>query len=158
MELRYIKNFKLFEENITYTNINDLFESRKEYYEQIMRGSWDKALNPFVSNRIKVTESFQKIHDMIQKKLGESRLCSNIQIKKSQMDYRMVVEGDFFQRKRQRRIDFGIDILDDEWFLIHFNYGDGDYIFFKCDQFEGLEKFVEDLPTIALYYQSSRGL
>lgn len=71
------------------------------------------------------------------------------------MDYRMVVEGDFFQRKRQRRIDFGIDILNDEWFLIHLNYGDGDYIFFKCDQFEGLEKFVEDLPTIALYYPLS---
>ena len=156
MRLKYIKDWKLFEENTTYTNtnINDLFESRKEYYEQIMRGSWDKD----VSNRIKVTESFQKIHDMIQKKLGESRLCSNIQIKKTQMDYRIVVEGDFFQRKRQRTIDFGIDILNDEWFLIHFNYGDGDYIFFKCDQFEGLEKFVEYLPTIALYYQSSRGL
>ena len=95
---------------------------------------------------------------MIQKKLGDSQLVNSIQIKKTQMDYRIVVEGDFFQRKRQRRIDFGIDILNDEWFLIHLNYGDGDYIFFKCDQFEGLEKFVEDLPTIALYYQSSRGL
>jgi hypothetical protein len=66
------------------------------------------------------------------------------------------VKVDFLQRKRQRRIDFGIDILNDEWFLIHLNYGDGGaYIFFKCDQFEGLEKFVDDLPTIALYYPLS---
>ena len=146
MELRYIKNFKLFEENI-----NDLFKSRKEYYEQIMRDFWDKD----VSNRIKVTESFQKIRDMIQEKLGDNSPFSNIQIKKTKLDNRIVVEGDFFQRSRLRRIDFGIDILEDEWFLIHLNYGDGDYIFFKCDQFEGLEKFVEDLPTIALYYPLS---
>jgi len=146
----YNPNKSVFE-NDAYNIINDLMKSRKEYYEKIIRHSWDKD----VVNRVKVTESFQKIHDMIQEKLRDNKICSNIQIKKSQMDYRILVEGDFFQRKRQRRIDFGIDILNDEWFLIHLNYGDGDYIFFKCDQFEGLEKFVEDLPTIALYYPLS---
>jgi len=150
MGLKHIIDWKLFE-NDAYNILNDLMKSRKEYYEKIIRDSWDKD----VINRVKVTESFQKIYDMIQKKLGDNRFFSNFQIEKSQMDNRIVVKGDFFQRSRLRRIDFGIDILEDEWFLIHLNYGDGDYIFFKCDQFEGLEKFVEDLETITLYYPLS---
>jgi hypothetical protein len=164
MGLKHIIDWKLFE-NDAYNIFNDLMKSRKEYYEKIIRSSWDKD----VVNRVEVTESFQKIRDMIQKKLGDNSSFSNIQIKKAQLDNRIVVEGDFFQGldifeemktiasffPRKRRIDFGIDILNDEWFLIHLNYGDGDYIFFKCDQFEGLEKFIEDLPTIALYYHIS---
>jgi len=138
-------------ENDAYNIFNDLMKSGKEYYEKIIRLSWDKD----VFNRVEVTESFKKIRDMIQKKLGDNSSFSNIQIKKAQLDNRIVVEGDFFQRSRLRRIDFGIDILNDEWFLIHLNYGDGDYIFFKCDQFEGLEKFIEDLPTILIYYPLS---
>jgi hypothetical protein len=97
---------------------------------------------------------------MIQKKLGDNEIFSNILYSIAQMDYRILVQGDLLQPRnldqfqRRRRIDFGIDILSDDWFLIHLNYGD-DYILFKCDQFEGLEKFVEDLPTIVFYYPLS---
>ena len=158
MGLKYIIDWKLFESD-AYNIFDDLMKSRKEYYEQINAQNWNKCVftTGFVSNRLNVTESFQRIHDMIQKKLGENSFCSNIQIRKAQMDHRIVVEGNFFKRRRQRRIDLGIDILNDEWFIIHLNYGDEDYIYFKCDQFEGLEKFIEDLPTIALYYHLSKG-
>jgi hypothetical protein len=130
---------------------NDLMESRKEYYRPIDNTTWTK----YVSNRIEVTDLFQKIDNMIIRKL-DSKLINYVKIKKSQNDYRIIVSGDIF-KPRFKGIDFGIDIIDDEWFLIHLNGGDGGYIFFICDQFEGLEKFIEDIPIVFDYTMSIGG-
>jgi hypothetical protein len=142
-------------ENTNNGIFKEMMESSKDYYHQISDVSWGEDAR----NRINVTDMFVRVEEMIRRKLGENKIVNYIsEIKKSQRDYRIIVTVNLFINKRGfpggLTYDFGIDILDDEWFLVHLNQdGIGNYIFFKCDQFEGLEKFVDDLTRIVLYYR-----
>lgn len=145
----------LISENTDNGIFKEMMESRKDYYQQISNVSWGEDAR----NRISVTDMFVRVEEMIRRKLSENKIVNHIsEIKKSQRDYRIIVTVNLFINKRRfpggLTYDFGIDILDDEWFLVHLNQdGIGNYIFFKCDQFEGLEKFIDDLTRIVLYYR-----
>ena len=103
-----------------------------DFYEEICRIDW----NILASKRIKVEDSYKKIEDKVFDIFKEYQPEAKI----AQAGMRIILKFGY----NSKIMDIGIDVLPDEWFLVHINCDYSDYSFYKCDQLEGLFRFLED--------------
>lgn len=103
-----------------------------DFYLEISSDEWDIL----VSKRIRVEDSYKKIEDKVLDVFKEY----HPEVKIAQAGMRIILKFGY----NSRIVDMGIDVLPDEWFLVHINCSYSGYDFFKCDQLEGLYRFLED--------------